>query len=441
MGLLDFMNPPENPQGMDPNYGVSNQQMYDARMDSMGSLGALLLAAGQRMMPNERAQLLAKVGNIPGQMNQQLDTMSQAQLRSAQARAAQQQLLMQQNIMKQLGVDMGGGQPASAPAPSAGATIGATAAPASTSANGTPPALTPAQSTLSGGIPAVGSGIPTVPQVSGAQTMDSTGRALTMLGAVAHPEEAGRTLNEANQWAKTPTSITATSPNGQVQTIPTTNGQLAGMQQALTQQGWTLGERKPTGFQSELDKIDAKKMEEWSATRDQAPVAKARLADMAEAANHFTPGRGTSAYMEMAGYLNNAFGTDAFADPEKMGSYDAFVKNSLQLVGAQVKDQEGARAAASLWTMLQKAQPTAETSPVGMQRMMRFMNAVIDYNTAKANAADQWAGTYGSLRANGKTFDKEFTSNVDFSKFIGKYMTPDELKALPPSLRKQYGGE
>ena len=492
-----------DPKAIDPNTGLSNADKRQMMYNQMASNGFMLMALGQQLTPSQRADLLTKTAQMPNQQTQQMDVLSQARLRAAQAQAAQQQLQMQRSIMEQLtgagnqptaasaaaqniaSITNQGNTPPNPNGPLAARLPSATppgqvAPPAAFAdsmggiggsgtivraplpnipgSNVAPqlpseqpqlgaaqppmkmPALNPAQNTLTGGIPAVGAGVPTVPQVPGLQTMDPTGRMLTMMGAVKDPEGAGRTLNESNQWAKTPASITATSPNGQVQTIPTTNGQLAGMQAALTQQGWTLGERKPTGFQSELDKIDAKKMEDWSGARDQGQVAKARLADMADAATHFTPGRGTGPYMEMAGYLNNAFGTDAFADPQKMGSYDAFVKNSLQLVGAQVKDQEGARAAASLWTMLQKAQPTVETSPLGMQRMMRFMNAVIDFNTAKANAADDWTSKYGSLRANGKVFDKEFNNNVNFNKFLGQYMTPDEISALPPSLRKQYTG-
>ena len=102
MGLFDFMNAPQDPQGIDPNYGVSNQQMYDARMDSMGSLGALLLAAGQRLMPNERAQILSKVGAIPGQMNQQLAASQEAQLRGLQMQKAKTELGREQRISDQI---------------------------------------------------------------------------------------------------------------------------------------------------------------------------------------------------------------------------------------------------------------------------------------------------------------------------------------------------
>jgi len=102
MGLLDFMNPPQNPQDMDPNYGVTNQQMYDARMDSLGSMGALLMAAGQRMMPNERAQILAKLGGIPGQMTQQLAASQEAQLRNLQMQKAKTELGREQRISDQI---------------------------------------------------------------------------------------------------------------------------------------------------------------------------------------------------------------------------------------------------------------------------------------------------------------------------------------------------
>jgi hypothetical protein len=430
MGLLDIFNPPQNPQDMDPNYGVTNQQMYDARMDSIGNMGALLLAAGQKLMPNERAQLLAKLGTVPSQMTQQLDVMSQAQLRAAQAKAAQQQLLMQQNIMKQLGI---GGQPAAsataAPATAAGPAIASTA---TQGATGAPP-MNPAQTTLA--TPPA----PVATSNSALANMDPQTRALLLMGAVKDPEAAARTMIENQRAMNELTPVTVTAPNGQVQTLQVPKGQIPQLTQSLQSQGFTIGERKPTGFQNEIDKVDAKNYEGWDQARDQSQILKARIGDMQDAATQFDPGRGASAYMEMAGYLNRAFGTDAFASKEAMGGYDSFVKNSLQLIGAQVKDQEGARAAASLWTMLQKGQPTAETSPEGMKRMFRFMNAIADYNTMKANAADDWYGKYGSLRANGKYFGKEFNDNVDFNKFIGQYLTPSEIATLSDQQKSRYG--
>jgi hypothetical protein len=75
-GLLDsitgFFEGPKDPTAIDPRYGISQQQLYDAKMASLGSAGMTLLAAGQRMQPGERAQLLGQLGNIPGQYQQSI---------------------------------------------------------------------------------------------------------------------------------------------------------------------------------------------------------------------------------------------------------------------------------------------------------------------------------------------------------------------------------
>ncbi|UOF80861.1 hypothetical protein [Caudoviricetes sp.] len=57
---------------VDPNTGLTPQQQNLIGYNQLGSLGALLLAAGQKQMPADRAKYLAQIGNIPGQMQQQM---------------------------------------------------------------------------------------------------------------------------------------------------------------------------------------------------------------------------------------------------------------------------------------------------------------------------------------------------------------------------------
>lgn len=478
--------------GISPNTGLTQEQARMLGFGSIGQLGAMLMAAGQKQMPSERAKYLSQIGNIPGQMMQQADVMSQAQLRSAQAKLAQQQLEQIKNWQNLFGgAAQQGGSPAAPAAPVSNVTPNPMAMPSAVGPMVSPnaparvlpqsaggPALTPAQNVIANPMPPSanpppamgGTNGPTlnassIPNIIG--SMDPSSRA--MLGVLG-PKEGGQLLlNETNARARQnleiqaanerqqreiqaanerqsagfavePVTITATAPNGQVVTKQTTKANLSAITQELVGQGYTLGEPKPTEFQKDVMKRDSENYKEWAAARDSVPVSRARILDMQDAAKNFQPGRGTSAFMEMGGYLNNAFNTDAFVDKNALGSYDAFAKNSLQLIGAQVKDQEGARAAASLWSMLQKGQPTAETSSEGMQRMFRFMQAQLDYSEMKGNAADDWVSKYGALRTqDGKVFEREFAKNVSFDQFLGNYLKPEELAALSPEQRKRFG--
>jgi hypothetical protein len=57
---------------VDPNTGMTAAQRQQSIFGTFGNLGALLMAAGQKQMPAERAKYLAQIGQIPGQMQQQL---------------------------------------------------------------------------------------------------------------------------------------------------------------------------------------------------------------------------------------------------------------------------------------------------------------------------------------------------------------------------------
>ncbi|UOF77918.1 hypothetical protein [Caudoviricetes sp.] len=76
-----------DPNKMDPNTGLSEAQNKQLMFNQLGSLGALLMAAGQRQMPAERAKLLAQMGNIPAQMSQQATAMMQQRLLNQQTQA------------------------------------------------------------------------------------------------------------------------------------------------------------------------------------------------------------------------------------------------------------------------------------------------------------------------------------------------------------------
>jgi hypothetical protein len=429
MGFLDFMNTPQDPQGIDPNYGVSNQQMYDARMDSMGSLGALLLASGQRMMPNERAAMLAKIGSIPGQMNQQLDTMSQAQLRSAQARAAQQQLLMQQNIMKQLGVDMGGGQPASPAAPSTGATIGTAATP-----NAAP--MSPAQTTLATPT-AVSTAAPT--SQSALAAMDPQARALLLLGATSKPEEAAKTIISATQTANEPTSFDITDPQGRVRTVQTTKGQAPALMQKYQTSGFTLGKPVLNEEQNTRLKALGEQSTAIETAANDAQDLNARLTNMDVARAGFAPGKGSKQYYDAAAWLNSylpgSFLPEGMSS-DKVASYQDFSKLATQYATEQAR-KLGAREAASVVNMMVQANPNAEMTPQALQDITNGLRAQNDFVIAKADAKKTYMDDKGSLEG----FDSYWRKTARPEQFMMKYLTPERISSLPTPVLKQLMGQ
>ena len=105
-GLLDsisgFFENPKDPTAIDPRYGISQQQLYDAKMASLGSAGMTLLAAGQRMQPAERARLLAGLGDIPAQYQQGIAQAMQQRLLASQLGTAQSKADTLATIQKEM---------------------------------------------------------------------------------------------------------------------------------------------------------------------------------------------------------------------------------------------------------------------------------------------------------------------------------------------------
>lgn len=85
MGLADD-------KTVDPNTGLTPQQRNLMGYGQLGQLGALLMAAGQKQMPAERAKYFAQMGNIPGQYAQQMNDAQKLQMQK-QMSAQQRKLL------------------------------------------------------------------------------------------------------------------------------------------------------------------------------------------------------------------------------------------------------------------------------------------------------------------------------------------------------------
>lgn len=81
-GLLDTILGSDDPSTADPNTGLLESQRRQLAFSALGNIGATLLAAGENLMPQDRARILAGLGDVPNQMAQQQLMMQ----RSAQAR-------------------------------------------------------------------------------------------------------------------------------------------------------------------------------------------------------------------------------------------------------------------------------------------------------------------------------------------------------------------
>lgn len=97
-GLLDFImgsGDYADPEKIDPRYGVPMSDVRQAALNSIGNMGAILMAAGQRMQPEQRAAYLAQLGQAGSGFNTDLYNASQRRLMTA--RTQEQQREMEEN--------------------------------------------------------------------------------------------------------------------------------------------------------------------------------------------------------------------------------------------------------------------------------------------------------------------------------------------------------
>jgi hypothetical protein len=86
-GLLDALAGSDDPSTADPNTGLVEAQRRQLAFNTLGQTGALLLAAGERQMPAQRAQYLAQLGNVPGNIQTQASAMSQQNVEAQRGQA------------------------------------------------------------------------------------------------------------------------------------------------------------------------------------------------------------------------------------------------------------------------------------------------------------------------------------------------------------------
>lgn len=88
-GLFDSLMP-GNDEEQNPQSGLLASQQRQLAFNALGNIGATLMAAGQNLMPAERARILAGLGDVPNQMMaQQLAMQRMAKDRRAEAQDAE----------------------------------------------------------------------------------------------------------------------------------------------------------------------------------------------------------------------------------------------------------------------------------------------------------------------------------------------------------------
>jgi len=83
---------------VDPNTGLSEAQRYQTYSSGLAQLGGLLMAAGQKQMPADRAKYLSQLGSVPAAMNQQTTQMMQQKLMGLNMQKTQTELEREKRI-------------------------------------------------------------------------------------------------------------------------------------------------------------------------------------------------------------------------------------------------------------------------------------------------------------------------------------------------------
>lgn len=102
-GLLDSILGSSDPSTADPTTGLLEAQRRQLAFSGIGNIGAILLAAGQPLMPGQRAQILSQLANVPGHIQNQQNSLVQQRLMNARAGQVQQEQEAQQAFSAKLG--------------------------------------------------------------------------------------------------------------------------------------------------------------------------------------------------------------------------------------------------------------------------------------------------------------------------------------------------
>lgn len=104
-GLLDFImgsGDYADPEKIDPRYGVPMSDVRQAALNSIGNMGAILMAAGQRMQPEQRAAYLAQLGQAGSGFNTDMYNAAQRRLMQAQYQTRMEEMQDDRRIREDL---------------------------------------------------------------------------------------------------------------------------------------------------------------------------------------------------------------------------------------------------------------------------------------------------------------------------------------------------
>lgn len=101
MGIFDA--DPAQPQGFDASYGLSPADKQQMLFSQLGNIGGLLMAAGQKQMPAQRAQYLAQLGNVGGNIQSDIYKAAQAKLMQSQFAEKQGEIRDRETVRRSMG--------------------------------------------------------------------------------------------------------------------------------------------------------------------------------------------------------------------------------------------------------------------------------------------------------------------------------------------------
>jgi hypothetical protein len=465
---------------VDPNTGLTPQQQHLIGYNQLGQLGALLMAAGQKQMPAERAKYLAQIGQIPTEAAKQQAVMQQAQLRQAQM----QKLKVEMDQLKawQALINGTGTAPAAAnaaPSASTGANLAAaTSQPPNISADSTQPPpsgaspLPPNALLRAGNVPPIAPAAPAGGQPTGATTgatlnsptipnivsrMDPYSRAaLGSLGASAGPQlllkesfdaaarnqqiQAQKEMEERKLQTDV-VRLPITNADGSMTEIVVPKAQLPQKMEELQKNNIVVGKPEYSPEQKKISEGYGELYTNLQDSRRSAVDLSGRLSQMETAAANFVPGKGATRFYDAAAWLNSylpgSFIPEGM-DAKKVDSYQEFSKLATQYATERARTL-GAREAASVVQMMVNANPNAEMTPDAIRRISAGLRAQNDYAVEKANAADAWLAepkNKGSLRG----FETQFIKDNQPEKYLLPHLTKEDLMQIPvPVLKKMMG--
>jgi hypothetical protein len=464
-------------------YGLNQDQRNAMMFNSLTNLGGLLMAAGQKQMPSERAKYLAQIGNVPGEMAKQMDVMQQAQLRNAQMMKLREEMNQLKAWRTLMGANPGANSasavPSIPPAAASSASGIAAAAPAVPTAPAAPAApangvvMPPA---VAGGVSPIPGVTLTMPSAAGGGAGPTTGPTLNsslipniisrmdpqsrlMLGTLGPQVGAQTLLKESFDTAARNQQIEAEKqrqergletdvvklpvmgPDGVTREISVQKSQVPQTLADLQKQGMTVGKPEYNPEQTEQLKGFGELYNNLQGSRRDAADLNGRLSQLEAAAAGFTPGKGANRFYDAAawlnGYLPGGFIPEGMS-ADKVSSFQEFSKLATQYATERARTL-GAREAASVVQMMVNANPNAEMTPDAIKRIVAGLRAQNDYSVEKANAADAWLAdpaNKGSLRG----FENDFIKKNSPEKFLLPYLTQEDLKTIPaPVLKKMMG--